>query len=229
MNSTAPLSGSHLRTYERIFQHPVSHNLEWRDVHSLFRHIGRVEEERNGNLRVTRNGQSLVLRPAGTKDVAATEELMTLRHFLDRSEPTAPDPSGGGMHWLLVIDHHEARLFRSELHGAVPRTILPHEPAFFRHAPNSLQISRGQEKPEPNSFFGPVAQALQSPGPILIFGTGKGHSSEMAQFVAWAGQHHPDLAKRIIGTVVVDESHLTSDQLLAKAREFHAHRALSPV
>jgi len=229
MNSTATLTGSHLRTYERIFQHPVSHNLEWRDVQTLFRYIGQVEEEHNGNLRVTRNGQTLVLRPTAGKDVAETEELMALRHFLERSEPTASEANGGVMHWLLVIDHHEARLFRSELHGAVPQTIMPHESEFFRHAQNSQNLSRGKEKPDPNSFFEPVVKALRVAGPILIFGTGTGHSSEMEQFVAWAKHHHPDLAKRIIGSVVVDESHLTSDQLLAKAREFYAHHALSPV
>ena len=228
MTSTAPLTGSHRRTYDTIFQHPVSHNLAWRDVHALFRHLGQVEEEHNGNLRVTRNGQSLVLRPPGGKDVAETEELMALRHFLERSEPTAPDTNGGTMHWLLVIDHHEARLFRSEVHGAVPQTIIPHEPEFFRHAQNSQNLSRGKEKPDPNSFFGPVAQALQVAGPILIFGTGTGAGSEMEQFVAWAKHHHPELAKRIIGSLVVDENHLTVDQLLAKAREFYAHHALSP-
>jgi hypothetical protein len=44
----------------------------------------------------------------------------------------------------------------------------------------------------------------------------------MEQFVAWLGQHHPDTAKRVIGSAVVDENHLTEGQLLAKAREFHA-------
>ena len=229
MNSIAPLTGSHLRTYERIFQHPVSHNLEWRDVHTLFRSIGRVEEEHNGNLKVMRNGQTLVLHPASGKDVAETAELMALRHFLERSEPTAPDTAGGTMHWLLVIDHHEARLFRSELHGAVPQTIVPHEPdEFFRHAQNSQNLSRGKEKPDPNSFFGPVAKALQAAGPILVFGTGTGMSSEMDQFVAWAKLHHSDLAGRIIGSRVVNEKHPTDDQLLAKAREFYADHALSP-
>jgi len=228
MNSTALLTGSHRRTYERIFQHPVSHNLEWHDVHTLFRCIGQVEEEHNGSLKVTRNGQTLVLRPASTKDVAETDELMALRHFLERSEMAAPDTTGGGRHWLLVIDHQEARLFRSELHGAVPQTILPHEPALFRHAQNSQNLSRGKEKPDPNSYFGPVAQALQAAGPILVFGTGTGAGSEMEQFVAWTKRHHPEVAKRIIGSLVVDESHLTVDQLLAKAREFYASHALSP-
>jgi hypothetical protein len=109
------------------------------------------------------------------------------------------------------------------MHGAIPQQILPHEPDdFFRHAHNSRDFSRGQEKPDPNSFFEPVARVLQAPGQILIFGTGTGTSSEMEQFMAWVKLHHPALAKRIIGWLVVDEHHLSPDQLLAKAREFYA-------
>lgn len=223
MNSTAPLTGSHLRTYERIFQHPVSHNLEWHDVYTLFRYIGEVVEEANGNLKVTRNGETIVLAPSKTKDVAETGQLMALRHFLQRSGIAPPEAGGRATHWLLVIDHREARLFRSEIHGALPQLLLPHEAdEFFRHAQNSQNLSRGKEKPDPNSFFGPIAQALEAAGPILVFGTGTGQSSEMEQFVAWAGVHRPDLAKRIIGAVVIDEKHLSPDQLLAKAREYYA-------
>ena len=191
-------------------------------MYALLRHLGKVEQEYNGNLKVTRNGECLILHPPRIKDVAETEEVMALRHFLERSEVTAIPTNATATHWLLVIDHHVARLFRSELHGAIPQTILPHAPEFFRHAQNSENLSRGKEKPDPNSFFAPVAEALHAAGPILIFGSGKGHSSEMEQFVAWSKHHHPDMAKRIIGSVVVDQSHLTADQLLAKAREFYA-------
>jgi hypothetical protein len=223
MNSTSSLTGSHLRTYQRIFQHPVSHNLEWRDVHTLFRYIAQVEEEPNGNLKVTRNGQILVLHPARTKDVADTDELMALRHFLERSETTAPATDEIDPHWLLVIDHHDARIFRSPMAGTTSQEILPHEAEeYFRHAHNSKDFSRGQEKPDPNSFFEPVVRALQEPGQILIFGSGTGTSSEMDQFVAWVKLHHPEVAQRIIGTLVVDEHHLTQGQLLAKSREFYA-------
>jgi len=224
MNSTASLTGSHLRAYQAIFQHPVAHNLGWHDVHALLRQLGQVEEEPNGNLKVTRNGQVLVLSTPRTKDVAETEELIALRHFLERSETAPPVANEKETHWLLVIDHHEARIFRSEMHGALPQQILPHEPDdYFRHAHNSKDFSRGQEKPDPNSFFEPVAQALPAAGQILIFGTGTGTSSEMDQFIAWLMLHHPELAKRIIGSVVVDEHHLTVDQLLEKAREFYAN------
>ena len=88
--STSALTGSHLRTYKTIFQHPISHNLGWHDVHALFRQLGQVEEEPNGNLKVTRNGQILVLHPPRTKDVSETDEVMALRHFLQRSDTIPP-------------------------------------------------------------------------------------------------------------------------------------------
>ena len=47
----------------------------------------------------------------------------------------------------------------------------------------------------------------------------------MVQLIAELNLHHKDLAARIVGSVVVDEHHLTEDQWLAKAREFYADRA----
>ena len=227
MNSNAPLTGSHLRTYQTIFRHPVSHNLGWHDVHALFRHLGSMEEEPNGNFRVTRNGQSMVLHPSRTKDVAETDELMGLRRFLERSEPAAPaanETSAQEAHWLVVINHREARIYRSAMRDAVPQRILPHGPEdYFRHEPSSKDFSRGPEKPEPNSFFGPVIKALQSGGPVLILGSGTGRGSEMEQFLAWAKLRHPEFASRIVGSLVIDEHHLTEGQLLAKAREFYVN------
>jgi hypothetical protein len=181
-----------------------------------------VTEEPNGNLKATRNGQTLVLQPSHTKDVAESSIVMDIRHFLERSEAVAPEVAEG-IHWLVVIDHQSARIFRSEVHGSVPQSITPHEPdEYFRHAHHSRDFSRGQEKPDPNSFFGPVAKALQAAGPILIFGTGTGTGSEMQQFSEWLKVHHADLARRVIGCVAVDESHLTENEILARAREFYA-------
>lgn len=222
--STSPLSGSHLSTYNTIFQHPISHNLEWRAVRGLLENIGSVVEQANGNLKATRNGQTLVLHPHFSKDVAEMNDVMALRRFLERSEKLPPLMNEAEAHWLLVIDHREARIFRSEMHGSVPQQILPYEPEdYFHHAETSKDFTRGQERPDPNSFFEPVARALQGAGQILIFGTGTGMSSEMDQFIAWLKTHHAELAKRVIGSVVVDEHHLTHDQLLAKARDFYAH------
>jgi hypothetical protein len=230
MHSTPALAASHLRTYETIFQHPISHNLEWRAVHALFGELGHIVQEPNGNFKVTLNGQTLCLNPPRTKDVANADEVMNLRHFLQRSEAAQPATDGNEMHWLLVIDHHEARIFRSEMHGAEPQQIFPYSPeVYFRHAKHSDQVARGKEKPEPNSFFEPVANAMHGAGSILVFGTGTGTSSEMEQFVTWTRIHHPELTQRIIGSLTVNERHLTDDQLLARAREFYATNQVSSV
>jgi len=220
-----PLSGSHRRTYKAIFQHPISHNLKWREVYGLLDKLGQVTEEPNGNLTATRNGLTLVLNPPRTKDVAEEDEVMSLRHFLEQSEAAATQSETGvpTAHWLVVIDHHEVRIFRSESHGAIPQQLLPHEPDdFFRHAQDSQSFSLGKEKPEPNSYFEPVAEALKAADKILVFGAGTGMSNEMDQFIGWLRIHHAEIAQRIIGSVVVDLNHLTEAQLLAKAREFYA-------
>src|SRR5688500_354551 len=109
MKPYLPLTGTHLRTYNTIFQHPISHNLGWKDVHALFRHVADVEESANGKLKVTRHGVTLTLDAARTKDVADNAQLMALRHFLERSDarPAGVERS------LLVIDHRQARFFRS--------------------------------------------------------------------------------------------------------------------
>src|SRR5580704_17714440 len=100
MNSQ--LSGTHQKVYQRLFQHPIPHNLEWREVWSMLGAMkdAQTAEEANGNLKVTRNGQTLVLhRPRG-KDLADKKELMQIRHFLERSEGAAPPPAKTGTHLL---------------------------------------------------------------------------------------------------------------------------------
>jgi len=222
MIPTTQLTGSHLRTYQAIFQHPVPHNLGWHEVRGLFLQVAEVQEKPNGNLAVKRNGQVLVLHPSRTKDVATTDELMALRHFLERSEPAAPGAKAGPeAHCLLVLNHHEISLYRSLEPGAVPQLIRPAAPEVsLQHTPHAKDYSRGQEKPDADSFFALVVPALPGAGPILLFGSGTGGGSEMDQFVAWLDRHHPALAKRIVGTQVVDQHHLTEAQLLAQARDF---------
>lgn len=227
MNSIPKLNGSHLHTYNAIFQHPISHNLNWHEVGALLKHLGQVEEESNGKIKVTRNGHVLLLHRPHTKEAATADEVMTLRHFLEKSADMPAASASQLAHWLLLIDHHEARLFRSEIQGGSSLHILPEK--HFAHTRDSGNVSRGKEKPDPDTFFKPIAEALQEEGPILVFGTGTGSSSEMDQFVAWLKIHHPDQARRIVGSLPVDEHHLTRDQMLAKARDFYAHAAVPPV
>lgn len=89
------LTGAHLRTYRAIFEHPVWHNLSWHEVHALFRHLGLIESQPDGNLKVTRHGHTLILHPPHSSDFATTDDLATLRDFLvcsEREQPTGGEP-----------------------------------------------------------------------------------------------------------------------------------------
>src|SRR5256885_8770713 len=128
------LTGSHRHAHDALFQHPVARNLQWRDVWSMLGVLGDAVEGQNGNLKVTLNGQTLVLhRPRG-KDLTVAKEVSQIRNFLERSVRPEPPTSIVGTHLLVVLDHREARIYRSELHGAVPQRIRPYNPhGFGRH------------------------------------------------------------------------------------------------
>jgi hypothetical protein len=50
---TPHLTSHHRRTVEKIFAHPTSGNIEWRQVESLLAAIGQVESEGNGKLHIS--------------------------------------------------------------------------------------------------------------------------------------------------------------------------------
>jgi hypothetical protein len=47
------LDGHHRVTVEKIFGHPVSHNIQWHDVLSLLESVASVTKEHDGRYRVT--------------------------------------------------------------------------------------------------------------------------------------------------------------------------------
>jgi hypothetical protein len=124
---------------------------------------------------------------------------------------------------LVVIDHQEARVYRTEVHGAVPVRILPYDPhGYGKHLHSAREWTDGKRQPERKSFYEAIAKTLQGAEQVLLFGSGTGRSSAMEMLLADLKAQHADVAKRIIGSVVVDTHHATEDQLLAKAREFYA-------
>jgi hypothetical protein len=134
-----------------------------------------------------------------------------------------PDKTEPAPHLLVVIDHQEARVYRTEVSGAGPERISPYDPhGHGRHLHSALEWTDGKRAPERKSYYEAVAKTLRGAGQVLLFGSGTGRSSAMDQLVADLKAHHPDVAGTIIGAVVVDAHHTTEDQLLARAREFYA-------
>ena len=126
-------------------------------------------------------------------------------------------------HLLVVIDHQEAKVYRTEVHGAVPVRIVPFDPhGFGKHLHSAHEWTDGKRQPERKSFYEAVAKTLRGAEQVLLFGSGTGRSSAMEMLLADLKAHHSDVAEKIIGSVVVDTHHTTDDQLLAKARDFYA-------
>jgi hypothetical protein len=135
----------------------------------------------------------------------------------------APTDRGTAPHLLVVIDHQEAKVYRTEVSGAVPQLIAPYDPhGHGRHLHSAHEWTDGKSQPERKSYYEAVAKTLRGAGQVLLFGSGTGKSSAMDQLLADLTAHHPDVAKTVVGSVVVDAHHTTEGQLLARAREFYA-------
>ncbi len=221
LEATPHLHGRHQHTYEAVFRHPAARDVAWHDVRALLGAVGNVAEGQNGSsLHVSRNGHSATLHAPKHKDVSV-EDLLAVRRYLEESADAVIPAKGA--HLLVVIDHHEAKIYHTVSHGAVPQQLVPYDPhGFGRHLRSNAEETDGKRKPERKSFYGAIAATLRGSDRILIFGHGTGESSAMEQLLADLKHNHPDVATRVVGSVVTDGSHLTDDQLLAQAREFFA-------
>lgn len=83
------LNNHHRATLAKIFQHPVSHNLEWNDVLSLLEAVAQVEEKHDGKYSVTLGAETETYQRPKSKDLNA-QEVLDLRRMLSAvgfSEP----------------------------------------------------------------------------------------------------------------------------------------------
>ena len=88
----AHLSNHHRNTLRQIFEHPVSHNIEWRAVVSLLGAVGTTVEQPGGKLDVTIGSQKQFIDPPVGKDLD-TQTVLDLRRML-ASAGYGPDGAG---------------------------------------------------------------------------------------------------------------------------------------
>jgi hypothetical protein len=81
MSEPVHLSNHHRSTLRQLFEHPVSHNIEWRAVVSLLEAVGSVVEHHDGKLAVTIGSQATFLDPPAQKDID-TQTVVDLRRML---------------------------------------------------------------------------------------------------------------------------------------------------
>jgi hypothetical protein len=79
---TTKISPRDQRTRHRLYQHPIPHNLEFRDVIALFDSIGTAAAQHNGDIRLRVGDQTLTLERPHHKDIGM-DEVILIRHLLD--------------------------------------------------------------------------------------------------------------------------------------------------
>jgi hypothetical protein len=80
----ADLNSHHRDTLEKLFTHPSSGNIEWRQVLSLLEAVGTTNEELNGKVKVTLGSETEVLQPPGGKDIDQ-QMIVDLRRMLRKA------------------------------------------------------------------------------------------------------------------------------------------------
>jgi hypothetical protein len=80
----AGLSNHHRDTIEKIFGHPASGNIEWRQVLSLLETIGAASEEDNGKVKVTLGPETEVMQRPREKDIDV-QMIVDLRRMLTQA------------------------------------------------------------------------------------------------------------------------------------------------
>ena len=80
----ADLGTHHRRTLAKLFEHPPSSNVEWRELESLLDAVGTVTREHNGKLRVSVGPETEVLPAPHEKDVDV-QTIVDVRRMLENA------------------------------------------------------------------------------------------------------------------------------------------------
>jgi hypothetical protein len=82
--ATPHLDNHHRNTLRQIFQHPVSHNVEWHAVASLLEAIGTVDVHHDGLVTVQVGSEREIFEPPVSKDIDE-QMVLDLRRMLGRA------------------------------------------------------------------------------------------------------------------------------------------------
>ena len=81
MAENVALDGHHKATVEKIFSHPVSHNIQWHDVLSLLERVATVTEEHDGRYKVTLGSETQFFDSPRHHDIDE-QQVIDLRRML---------------------------------------------------------------------------------------------------------------------------------------------------
>ena len=81
MTEGIELDGHHRATLEKIFNHPVSHNIQWHDVLSLLESVATVTEKPDGRFAITLGSETETFDAPRHHDIGE-QQVVDLRRML---------------------------------------------------------------------------------------------------------------------------------------------------
>ena len=232
------LSRQHQRTLALLWSHPLPHGLRLAELEALLLALGASVQRQGSRLEVRFPQGPLTWIHAGGGGLPqgdlAPEAIQRLRHLLaeagitpDHPQPLRDGPRGDqALRLVLVLDHHQTRLFRFEGETVDRALLRPHglwgsgENLSHRH---DRDIA-GQRAPLDHAYLEQIALALQGADAVLLLGHGHGQSDLRTLLLRHLNTRHPALLQRLEASETVDTSALTEAQLLALAREHFGNR-----
>ena len=132
-----------------------------------------------------------------------------------------PGAQGSQTVLLLVVESRRVRIYKVRLSEGVPQQVIPYDPYGHRRGPNRVwDYPAGRPESITEGCRGSVAKTLYAGEPVLVFANGVGAVAVMDAFIEYFKDRHPDVARRLIGSMTFNESELADDRLLRGVREF---------
>lgn len=114
-------------------------------------------------------------------------------------------------HTIVWLDHTKAHIVSFNREEDQRKTITAPS-----HHPNANSNSADHSNPGTLHYFRDISEALSETSKILIAGP----AQEKLAFAKYLTQHHPAIAKKLVGVETLD--HPSDGQLLAYARKYFA-------
>ena len=84
------LDHHHRVTAQKLFGHPLNHNIQWIDVCALLSRFGEVHETHRGNWAVTVQCETFSFGSTRTRELTE-DQVIKVRHFLENAGVSASE------------------------------------------------------------------------------------------------------------------------------------------
>ena len=129
---------------------------------------------------------------------------------------------------VVTVTEHEARVWATGISkGSKPEMIYAPSGLNSHHFRDDPKIKGRGDGPGVPAYFEEIVAAIGDASQILVLGHGNGKARSMVHFVMYLERKHPDLAKKVVGTLDTNLFGITQPEILAMAREwFDRHTRL---